>query len=175
MKCTLLGLLMLCLWGNLGHAQELQDPFEGMNNPKRMLRGAAFTEAQVVQIRDLRRATRQREVALEREIDALGSVFWDKYLADAPLDAKAFVALEERINQLNREMDLLKIQSMIKIRALLTKEQLTRVAQSRGKIKELDRAIQGMEKAVNTIEAQRKQLDAQKKTIAPTVAGESIP
>jgi Spy/CpxP family protein refolding chaperone len=140
---------------------ELKDPFEGMYNPKRMLRGAQLTEQQVEQVRQLRRPGRAAERALEKEIEAVWAEFEERLLAEGPIDPTALAALAEKGNRLNAQLDQLKIQNLFKMRDLLSKEQLAAVRQARREMKEL--------------EQRTKELEARKRAIPATIAAENAP
>jgi Spy/CpxP family protein refolding chaperone len=132
----------------------LKDPFEGMYNPKRLLRGAELTPAQLDAIRAIREPTRAQEREIEKRIDALNTQFAQMYTADKPLDAAEFTRLVDELGELNAQLDRMKAANMVKIRALLTPEQLHRVAAVRQTLFDLE---------------------AQKRAIPPTVEGEEGP
>jgi Spy/CpxP family protein refolding chaperone len=161
-----LALVLVCAAPGRARADDLKDPFEGMYNPKRLLRGAQLTAAQLDQIRTLRRPTRDQERAIEKEIDTLATQFQDEFTSEAPIDAARFLALVEKMNQLSQKMDLMKAQSMLKIRALLTREQQARVAQAHQRMKAIDVAL-------HALDEQRRELEAQKQSLGATIASEN--
>jgi Spy/CpxP family protein refolding chaperone len=142
-------------------AQELSDPFEAMYNPKKLLRGAKLTEAQLAQIRELRKATRPQERAIEAQMQTLNAKFADLFTSEGPIDGGALIALSEQLDRLDLQLDQLKVPNMLKIRALLTPEQLHRVSQTHQTIKSL--------------EEQKRLIESQRKALDPTVAGEEGP
>jgi Spy/CpxP family protein refolding chaperone len=139
--------------------KELTDPFQGMGNPKRELRGADLTEAQMAEILDFRKATTwEREKQVTKECHELWQQFDELYLSAAPLDEAKAMSLAERAEKLSAEEELLKARVMLKMRSVLTPAQMKRVLDTHQKMKELD--------------AQRDALEAQKKALEPTVASE---
>jgi Spy/CpxP family protein refolding chaperone len=137
--------------------KELTDPFHGMWNPKQLLRGADLTDAQMAEILDFRKATTwEREKTVMKECQDLWDQFDDLYMSAAPLDVAKATALADRASKLAAEGDVLKAQVMFRMRSVLTPEQLKRVLATHQTIKSLD--------------AQIKDLEAQKKALEPTVA-----
>jgi Spy/CpxP family protein refolding chaperone len=166
MKRLLIGVLVVL--PAVAWAEDLKDPFEAMYSPKRLLRGAALTEAQLAQIRELRRAGRPQEKAIEKEIETLGDEFKDSFTSEAPLDAAHFASVLQRMDRLNEELDRLKVVNMLKIRALLTREQLASVARAHQKMKDIERRTK-------EIEDLKRDLDSQRRALGPTIAGENEP
>lgn len=117
---------------------ELKDPFEGMAEPKRQLVGAQLTVQQVEQIRALRRPGRPAERALEKELEATWAELEEKLLADGPVDAAAVTSLAEKSSRLMAQLDRLKVQNLIRIRELLTRDQVEHVRQAHRDLKELE-------------------------------------
>jgi Spy/CpxP family protein refolding chaperone len=138
---------------------DLKDPFEGMYNPKRMLRGAQLTEAQVEQIRQLRKPQRAAERAVEKELEVTWAEFEDKLLADGALDLAALAALHDKGTRLNAQLDQMKVTNLYKMRDLLTKQQLASVRQARQELREL--------------EQKSKELEAKKRALPATIAAEN--
>ncbi len=139
--------------------KELSDPFQGMGNPKRMLRGADLTEAQMAQILEFRRATTwDREQQVTKECHDLWRQFDDLYLGPEPLDVAKATALADRATKLCAQEEVLKAQVMLKMRSVLTPDQLKQVIETHRKVQSLD--------------AQMDALEAQKKSLEPAVASE---
>jgi Spy/CpxP family protein refolding chaperone len=139
--------------------KELTDPFYMMANPKRLLRGADLTDAQVAEIIEFRKTTTwDRETQATKERDDLWQQFNDLYMTTGPLDLAKATSLAERATKLTAEEEVLKAQVMFKMRSVLTPEQLKRVIETHQKLKNLD--------------AQKEEIDAQKKALEPTVASE---
>ncbi len=99
----------------------------------------------------------EREKQVTKECHDGGSPD-DLYMSAAPLDVAKATALAERATKLAGEEEVLKARVMFKMRAVLTPEQLKRVVATHQTIKSLD--------------AQIKELEAQKKALEPTVASE---
>jgi Spy/CpxP family protein refolding chaperone len=140
---------------------ELKDPFEGMYNPKRLLRGAQLTEQQVEQIRAHRLPGRPAERAIEKDMDECWNEFNDRLLSDGPVDTYALTALAEKCDRLSAQLNQLKIKTMFKMRELLTKDQLAGVRRARADMKDLDQRT--------------KDLEAKKRAIPATIAAENSP
>ena len=119
-------------------AEERSDPFEAMQNPKRLLRGAMLTEAQVVQIRELRKEQIDQENEIQTKLKALWATWDDKFTSTEALDPEALMALYEQGEQLKSQSEHAKVRVMLQIRALLTPEQLTRVSEAHQKSKALN-------------------------------------
>jgi Spy/CpxP family protein refolding chaperone len=140
---------------------ELKDPFEGMYNPKRLLRGAQLTEQQVEQIRTQRLPGRAAERAIENQMDECWNDFNDRLLGDGPVDTYALTVLAEKCDRLSAQLNQLKIRTMFKMRDLLTKDQLAAVRRARADMKDLDQRT--------------KDLEARKRAIPATIAAENSP
>jgi Spy/CpxP family protein refolding chaperone len=167
MRALIWSLLAITLLPRPARCEEpLRDPFEGMYNPKRLLHGARLTEAQLAQIREIRRPTRAKEIELEHEIDRLNGEWADRFTSEAPLDAPAIIAIVDKVEGLQKQMELLKAQNLVKMRAVLTKEQLAHVAAARRAEREIDWKLRSLDE-------QRRALEAQRRTIGPTIAGET--
>jgi Spy/CpxP family protein refolding chaperone len=119
-------------------AEEHSDPFEGMQNPKRLLRGAMLTEAQLVQIRELRRSQWEQEKELQAKLKAIWEQFDDKFTSTEPLDQAALISLYERGQELQAQSEHAKLLVMIQMRALLAPDQLARVSEAHQKTKLLN-------------------------------------
>ena len=120
---------------------DLTDPFWGMANPKRMLRGAELTDAQMAKYLEFRKATFEREQAIAKEKAGVWGQ-WETGLADKSADARALNAIYERASQLERDYDRIKVDVLMKLRAILTSEQLDHIAetQQRRRALELEQA-----------------------------------
>lgn len=154
---------IVCLTAGVARADypdELTDPFYAMQNPKRLLRGAELTDAQVAEILRVRRTTEwEREKQVVKERDELWRQFDELYAGTAAaLDEQKLLELFEKAQKLTAEEERLKAQVMIKMRALLTPEQLKRVV-------ETHRAVRLMEQA-------REELETGRKALPPTIASE---
>ncbi len=117
-KMILFGLTILLAGGVATAAKaeepkELTDPFQGMGNPKRELRGAELTDAQLAEILDFRKATTwEREKQVTKECHDLWDQFDDLYMSAAPLDVAKATALAERATKLAGEEEVLKARVM---------------------------------------------------------------
>jgi hypothetical protein len=140
---------------------ELKDPFEGMYNPKRLLRGAQLTDQQVEQIRTQRLPGRAAERAIEKEMDECWNDFNDRLLNEGPVDTYALMRISEKCDRLSAQLNQLKIQTLFKMRDLLTKDQLAAVRRARAEMKDLDQRT--------------KDLEAKKRAIPATIATENSP
>jgi Spy/CpxP family protein refolding chaperone len=145
--------LSVCLLAAMpARAEPQRDPFEGMQNPKHLLRGASLTETQVAKIRELRKKQWDEEKEIQTKMSALWSQFDEKFTVDGPIDAAELSSIEQQFEQLQARSERAKFMVMLQIRELLTAEQLTRVSQTHQKLKDLN---------------------AQMRALAPTVAGEN--
>ncbi len=139
--------------------QDLTDPFYAMYNPKKTLRGADLTEGQMNEILQYRKATTwEREKQIVKERDALWRRFDDLYVSANPINEPELLSLAERSSQLTVEEEQLKTKVMFKMRAVLSPEQLKRVVETHQKVRDLD--------------SRSKDLETQKRALAPTVAAE---
>jgi Spy/CpxP family protein refolding chaperone len=129
-------------------AEEHNDPFEAMQNPKRLLLGAMLTEAQVAQIRELRKAQWAREREIEKRFKVLSEEFDDKFTSAGSIDAAALASLVEQMEELQTESENAKFKIMLQMRALLTAEQLDRVSQTHQKMKSLESQMRALEPTV---------------------------
>jgi Spy/CpxP family protein refolding chaperone len=135
---------------SIAHAeepQELPDLFYMMQNPKRLLRGAAMSESQVAQLLVLRKANWQRERELIAERDALWRRFEELYVSAEP-NPSELDAIDERAMAADREIEMIRYRMMLKMRSLLTPEQLKRVSESYKKLRELEAQKRGLEPTV---------------------------
>ena len=144
--------LMLAAMPNMASADEHSDPFEAMYNSKKLLRGAMFTEAQVTQIRDLRKTQLEHAKALQAQRKALWDEFDERFTSTGTIDTAELKALAKQGQQLSDQEEDEKIGILIQMRALLTTEQLRRVSDTHQTMK---------------------LLNDQLKAFAPTVASEA--
>jgi len=125
-----------------------RDPFEAMGNPKKLLRGAMFTEAQVAQIRDLRKAQLEHAKALKAKEKALWDQFDEMYTSSGTLDTAGLTALAKQAQQLWDQEEDEKVTIMVQMRALLTADQLRRVSDTHQKMKALNDQLKAFEPTV---------------------------
>ncbi len=116
-------------------AEEHSDPFEAMQNPKRLLRGAMLTEAQVAEIRELRKSQWEQEKEIQTKLKAIWEQWDDKFTSTEPLDQAALISLYEHGQELQAQSEHGKLLVALQIRALLTPEQLSRVSEAHQKTK----------------------------------------
>lgn len=140
--------LLLGAAPNSPSADDHSDPFEAMYNSKKLLRGAMFTDAQVAQIRDLRKAQLEHAKALQAKKKALWDQFDDKLTSTGTIDTAELAALAKQAQQLGDQEEDEKLAIMFKMRALLTADQLRRVSETHQKIKALNDQLKAFEPTV---------------------------
>jgi Spy/CpxP family protein refolding chaperone len=146
MKRTWLGFLLVM--SGAAWAEEPRDPFEGMQTPKRMLRGAMLSETQVAQIRELRKTQWAEDKQLQAKLKTLWEQLDEKLTAGGPADTAELTALEDECEELQAESNRGKFKIMLQVRALLTAEQLRRVAQTHQKERSLNAQLRGLEPTI---------------------------
>jgi Spy/CpxP family protein refolding chaperone len=143
-----LAALMLGATPTKASADEPRDPFEGMWNPKQLLRGAMLTEAQVGQIRALRKTQFQHEKELKAKQRALWDEFDEKFTGTSAIDTAQLAALAKAAEQLHDQGEAEKLAIMFQMRALLTADQLRRVSETHQKTKALNDQLKAFEPTV---------------------------
>jgi Spy/CpxP family protein refolding chaperone len=129
-------------------AETHHDPFEGMQNPKQLLRGASLTEAQVAKIRELRQNQWEQEKEIQTKMSALWSQFEDKFTREGPVDVAELTSIEEQFEQLQARSERAKFMVMLLMRSLLTPEQVSRVSQTHQKVKDLSAQARALEPTI---------------------------
>jgi Spy/CpxP family protein refolding chaperone len=129
-------------------ADEHCDPFEGMGRLKRLLRGAELTQDQVSQIFQLRGASRAEDEQLAETLKSVRAQFDDKFTSTGQLDVGALTALHEEAEKIAAQRDKLGFEDMLKVRALLTPEQLARVDETHQRVESLDAELQSLEPTI---------------------------
>jgi Spy/CpxP family protein refolding chaperone len=146
-----LGAAVLAAMAMTAVAGEHCDPFDGMGRLKWLLKGAELTPDQVSQVFALRGASRQDDQQLSDNLKSLRNQFDEKFTSTGQLDVQGLTALQEQILQVGAQRDQLNFQTMVKVRALLTSDQLARVDETHQRVVSLD---------------------AEKEALPPTIAGE---
>ncbi len=131
-----------------GSADEHNDPFESMYNSKKLLRGAMFTEAQVTQIRDLRKTQLEHAKALQAQRKTLWDEFDERFTSSGTIDTAELKALAKQGQQLSDQEEDEKLAIMFQMRALLTPDQLRRVSDTHQKMKALNDQLKAFDPTV---------------------------
>jgi Spy/CpxP family protein refolding chaperone len=149
-----LTLILAHAWSTPTHAEELKDPFYGMQNPKRALRGAALTDEQMGKILEYRRSTTwEREQQITKEQQALWHKFHVLYTSAEPLNVAEMTEIAKRATQLGAEHEMLKFKVVLEMRALLSPEQLRRVAETNRTIQNLNARIRELTRQMRALPA----------------------
>ena len=158
MKLTWLGFLLVMVGAVPARAEEPRDPFEAMQSPKRLLRGAMLSETQVAQIRELRKTQWAEDKQLQAKLKTLWEQLEEKLTSSGPVDAAELTALEDEAEQLQVESNRGKFKVLLQMRALLTVDQLRRVALTHQKEKSLNAQLRGLEPTI-AAESERRSED----------------
>jgi Spy/CpxP family protein refolding chaperone len=129
-------------------ADEHNDPFEAMVNSKKLLRGAMFTDAQVTQIRDLRKTQLEHAKALQAQRKTLWDEFDERFTSSGTIDIAELKALAKQGQQLSDQEEDEKVAILFQMRALLTADQLRRVSDTHRKTKALNDQLKAFEPTV---------------------------
>jgi len=104
---------------------------------KMLLRSASLTQDQQAQVHQLMQSQRSQVQPLEKQIRALREQIADKLLNTGTVTAADLGALQQQIAQLQSQVADQTLKTVLKIRALLSNEQLTRMNQVHQKLKAL--------------------------------------
>jgi Spy/CpxP family protein refolding chaperone len=74
--------------------------------------------------------------------------FDDKFTSTGQLDVGALTALHEEAEKIAAQRDKLGFEDMLKVRALLTPEQLARVDETHQRVESLDAELQSLEPTI---------------------------
>jgi Spy/CpxP family protein refolding chaperone len=140
--------LLLGATPNTAALDDHRDPFESMWNSKKLLRGAMFTDAQVAQIRDLRKPQLDHAKALEAQKKALWDQFDEKLTSTGTINPTELTALAKQAQQLADQEEDEKVTILVQMRALLTADQLRRVSDTHQKTKALNDQLQAFEPTI---------------------------
>ncbi len=130
--------LVLAVGALTAVAGEQCDPFDGLGRLKWLLKGAELTPDQVNQVFALRGASRQDDEQLSDSLKSLRNQFDEKFTSTGQLDVEGLTALQNQILEVQAQRDRLDFQTMLKVRALLTSDQLARVDETHQRVVSLD-------------------------------------
>jgi Spy/CpxP family protein refolding chaperone len=133
-------------------AGEHWDPFDGLGRLKWLLKGAELSPDQVAQVVALRSASHPQEDQLSEALKTVRDQFDANFTSTGPLDVQGLTALHEQMLSVGAERDRLSFQTWLKIRALLTSDQIARVDETHQRVTSLD---------------------AEREALPPAIAGES--
>lgn len=133
-------------------AGEHCDPFDGLGRLKWLLKGAELSPDQVAQVVAVRSAGHPEEDQLAEALKTVRDQFDAKFTSTGQLDVQGLTALHEQMLSVGAERDRLNFQTWLKVRALLTSDQLARVDETHQRVTSLD---------------------AEREALPPTIAGES--
>lgn len=129
------------------HAQD-RDLFEGMGSPKRILRGAMLTDEQAAKLRVIRTAEWERERIAKKTIDQVWERFESGYVGDRPTDPTELKSLGEEVTKLQAQIESDKLETLLEIRAMLSRGQLAQMAETHQKAKALDAQLRALPPAL---------------------------
>jgi Spy/CpxP family protein refolding chaperone len=102
--------------------------FEEMHGMHMLLRAANLTPDQKNQVHDMMKANRTQNKAVFKQIRALREQIADKLAGSGQVSESELNALQSQITQLRGQLAQQTIKSALQVRALLTPDQLTKVA-----------------------------------------------
>ncbi len=134
----LMALLVAFLIPLSAAADERFDPFEAMQNPKRLLRGAMLSDEQVAQIRELRRTQMAEDKEIQKKLKTLWDRFDEMFTSGGAIDQAELTSMMEQGQRLQSQSERGKLKVMFQMRELLTPAQLSRVSQAHQRMKTLE-------------------------------------
>jgi periplasmic protein CpxP/Spy len=111
---------------------------------KMLLRSANLTADQLSQVRELMQSQRSQVQPIEKQIRALREQMADKLLAVGSLTAADFASLQQQLTQLQTQLADQTLKTALKIRALLSNEQLTRMNQVNQRVQSMHKEMESL-------------------------------
>ncbi len=101
------------------------------------LQGVTLTDAQKTQIHDLEKANRTAEKSSFQQLRALHKQISDALAQAGSINESQLAALQQQASQLRDQLEASHLQTSIKVRALLTPDQLAQSAQTHAQLASL--------------------------------------
>ncbi len=102
-----------------------------------LIRSADLTDAQKAQVQQILASHRPRFQTLRSQLQATSQQLADRLYAPGPVTADDLAPLRQQIAQLRDLLGQEALQTALEVRAILTAEQLAKVAQARQRLQEL--------------------------------------
>jgi protein CpxP len=145
---VLAGFLALSILPSEADAQMGPPPHgEGMGELgplKMLLRSANLTEDQQAQVHQMVQAQRSQVQPIEKQIRALREQMADKLLSVGSVTAADFASLQQQLAQLQAQVADQTLKTALKIRALLSNEQLNRMNQVSHKLQAMHKEMEAL-------------------------------
>lgn len=115
--------------GHFGHG--------GMMEIRSLLKAANLTPDQKTQVHQIMQSSRAENKALFTQMKALHEQLADKLASAGPVSVSDLTAIHAQIAQLRSQLDVQMAQNAIKVRAILTADQLRQVSATHEQLKSL--------------------------------------
>jgi len=111
---------------------------------KMLLRSANLTSDQQTQVHQLMQSQRSQVQPIEKQIRALREQLADKLLGPGTVTAADFTSLQQQLSQLQTQLADQTLKTALKIRALLSNDQLSRMSQVSTRLQSMHREMESL-------------------------------